>query len=136
MKTLAARARQKQHLNRLFIGMLFHLLAVFNLIYEDLGRFKAWNKMLIYDQSGIPGNIPGDFLLAFLINETSEAADINIVAVSHGILHHAKKSLDRCRNIRFVNSGLFSDFVYYICFSHFVFFLVLKFFREAKFTLP
>ena len=122
MKTLAARARQKQHLNRLFIGMLFHLLAVFNLIYEDLGRFKAWNKMLIYDQSGIPGNIPGDFLLAFLINETSEAADINIVAVSHGILYHAKKRLHGCGNISLIHTSLLGDLVYYICFSHFVYF--------------
>ena len=92
MKTLAARARQKQHLNRLFIGMLFHLLAVFNLIYKDLGRLKTGDEVFIDHQSSVPGDVPGNFLFAFLVDETTEAADINVVAVCHGILHDAEKS--------------------------------------------
>ena len=116
--------------------MLFHLLTVFNLIYKDLRRFETGNKMLVNHQSSVPGDVTGNFLFALLVDEPAKATDINIVAVCHGILHHTKKSLHRCGHISLIHSGLFGDFVYYICFSHFVFFLVRKFFREAKFSLP
>ena len=123
-------------LDGLFICSLFHLLAVLDLVYEDLGRLKAGNKMFVNHQSGIARDIAGDFLFAFLIDETAKAPDINIVAVCHGILHHTEKSLHRCSYISLVHPGLFGDFVYYICFSHFVFFFGPEFFQEAKFSLP
>jgi len=120
----------------LFIGSLFHLLTVFDLIYKDLGWFKTGNKVLINYQGSVPGDVSGNFLFALLIDETAKAPDINVVAVCHGILHHTKKRLHRCSHISLVDSGLFGDLVYYICFSHFVFFFSPEFFREAKFRLP
>ncbi len=61
--------------------MLFHLLAVFDLVYEDLGRFKAGNEMFINDKGGIARNVSGNFLLALFIDKAAEAADIYIMAV-------------------------------------------------------
>lgn len=77
--------------------------------------------MLIYYQSSIARNVPRNFLFPFLIDETTKAAYINIVAIRHGVLHHTEKSFHRCGHICFIHSCLFSDFVYYISFSHFVY---------------
>jgi hypothetical protein len=103
---------------RLLFCQLFYFFTVLDLVDEDLGRLKAWDIMLIDNQSSIPGNIPGDFLLPLFVNKTSKTADINIVTVGHRGLYHAKKGFyGRC-NICFINSCFFSYFVYYICFSH------------------
>ena len=67
-----------------------------------------------------------------IVDETAKAPDINVVAVCHGILHNAEKSLHRCGHISFIHSGLFSDFVYYICFSHFMIFLCPEFFSGGQ----
>ena len=107
---------------RLLIGGLFNLLAVFDFIDKNLGRFEAGNKVLLDHKGGISGNIPCDFALALFIDEAAKATDIDIVAVRHGILHYTEKSFYRCGNVSFVHPGLLRDFVDYICFSHFVYF--------------
>lgn len=71
----------KEHQQGLFFGMLFHLLAVLDLVYKDLGRLKAWNKMFINDQRGVAGNVSGYFLFPFLVDKAAKATDIYVMAV-------------------------------------------------------
>jgi hypothetical protein len=106
-------------LKKLFFCSLFNLLAVLDLVYEDLGWLKARDKMLLNHKSSVSGNIPGDLTFAFLVDEAAKPTDINVVTVRHGVLYNTKKSLHRCSHVSFIHSGLLRDLVYYICFSHF-----------------
>ena len=111
----------REHL-KLFFRSLFHLLTVLNLVDKDLGGFKTRNKMFFDHQSSIPGNVPGNLAFPFLVDKASETTYIDIIAIGHRILHNAKKRLHRCSHVSLIHSGLFCDFVDYICFSHFVYF--------------
>lgn len=71
----------KEHQQGLFFGMLFHLLAVLDLVYEDLGGLEARNKMFVNDKSGIAGNISGYFLFAFLVDKAAKTPDVYVMAV-------------------------------------------------------
>lgn len=106
----------------LFFSSLFDFFAVLYLVNKDFGRFKTGYKMLVDYQGSIPRNVPGDFALALFIDKAPETANVYIVTIGHGILHHAKKRLNRCGHVSLVHAGLFCDFVDYICFSHFVIF--------------
>lgn len=80
--------------------------------------------MLIDDQCSVTRNVPRNLLLSFLVDETSESTDVNIVPVGHGTFNNAKECLNGRRYIGFVNSSLFCDFVNNVCFGHCVIFLV------------
>ena len=101
---------------------MFDLLAVLDLVDENLCRLKARNEVLLNDKRSVSRNVSRYFTLALLIDETTKATDINVVAVRHGILHYIEKSFYRRGYVSFVHPGLLRDFVYYICFSHFVYF--------------
>ncbi len=109
---------------KLFFRGLFYLLAVLNLVDEDLRGFETWDEMLIDYKCSITRDISCYFPLAFLVDKTSKAPYINVITVCHGILDHTKKCFHRCGNVCLVHSGLFCDFVDYICFSHCAYFLV------------
>ena len=74
--------------------------------------------MLIDDDGRIARNIPGNFLLSLLINKTSKASHINIVPIRHVGFNNTKECFYRCRNICFVDAGLFCDLVNDVCFGH------------------
>src|SRR5690606_11689917 len=120
---------------KLFFRSLFYLLAVLNLVDEDLSGLETWNEMLFDHECGVARDVSGYFPLPFFVDKTSKAPYVNIITVSHGILDDTKKCLHRCGNVSLVHSGLFCDFVDYICFSHCAYFLV-QILREAKFSLP
>jgi len=103
---------------KLFFCGLFYFLTVFDLVYEDLGRFEARNKMFIYHESSIARNVSGDFLFPLLVDEASKAPYVNVVSIGHRVLDHAEKRLHRCRHISLVDTCPFSDFVYDVCLSH------------------
>ena len=111
----------REHL-KLFFGSLFDLLAVLNLVNKDLRRFETRYKMFLYHKGSVTRNVPCYLPLALFIDKTSETPYIYVVAVSHGIFYHAKERFNRRRHVSLVHPGLFSDFVDYICFSHFVYF--------------
>ena len=114
---------------------LLHLVAVLNLVYKDLGRLKTGYEVLVDDQRRIARNIAGYFLFPLLVNEATKAPDVDVVSVRHRRLYNAEESFNGCRYIRFVHSGLFSDFVNNVCFRHSVLFLGRYFFREGKFKI-
>ena len=60
---------------------LLHLLAILDLIYKDLGRFEAGNKVFVNNQSRIPRNIASDFLFSLLVNKAAETTDVNVVTI-------------------------------------------------------
>ena len=82
--------------------------------------------MLVNHQCSIPGNVPGNFFLALLINKASETADVNIVSIRHGIFYNTEKCFNRCCHISLVNSSLFCNLINYICFGHGAIFKSLK----------
>lgn len=103
---------------QLLFGKLLHLIAVFDLIYKDFCRFKTGDIMLINNQCCVARNVARNLLLTLLINETAKATDVNVISVGHGILHNAEKGFHRGCYISFIDSGLFSYFVDYVCFGH------------------
>lgn len=109
-------------LTELFFGSLFDLLTVLDLVNEDLRRLKARDEVFLDDQGCVSGYVPRYFSLPLFIDETPKATNINVVAIRHRILHHTEKSFYRCGHVSLIYSGLFRDFVYYICFSHFLYF--------------
>lgn len=113
---------KQKHLKKLLFSSLFNLLTILDLVYKDLGRLKTGDKMFFNNQRSIPGNVPCNLPFPLFVYETAKATDIDVVAVRHGIFHHTEESLYGCRHVSLIHSSLFGDFVYYICFSHFVYF--------------
>ena len=68
---------------RLFLSQLFYLVAILNLIYEDLSGLETWNKVFVNNQCGVSGDVTGNFLFALLVDKTSEAPNVNIVSIRH-----------------------------------------------------
>ncbi len=112
------------HLVGRFFFQLFYFLAVLNLVHENLRRLEAWNKMLIYDQCCISGNISGYFLFSLFVDETTETPDINVIAIRHGTLNNTEKRFNRRCYVRLIYAGFFCDFINNVCFGHGFIFLV------------
>ena len=74
---------QPANAGHLLFGELLYLIAVLDLINEDLGRLEAGDIMLIDHDGGVAGDIPGDLFLSFLVDEASESPDIDILAAGH-----------------------------------------------------
>jgi hypothetical protein len=102
----------------LFFSKLFYFFAVLDLVDKNLGGFEAWNKVFVYNQGSVTGNISRNFLLSFLIDKASEATNVNVVTIRHRTLYNAEKCFyGRCY-ISLIHSGFFSDLVNNICFGH------------------
>ena len=102
----------------LFLSELFYFVAVLDLVYEDLGRLEAWNEVLINDDGGVARNVARNFFLSLLIDETTEAPDINIMSSGHGVLNNRKERFNGCGYICLVDAGFFSDLINNVCFRH------------------
>ena len=102
----------------LLFGKLLYLIAILDLIDEDLGRFEAGDIVLIDDDGGIAGDISGDFLLSLFINEASKSADVDILAAGHRSFDNAEECFYGRRNIGLINSGFFSDLGDNVCLGH------------------
>ncbi len=74
--------------------------------------------MLVNHDSRISGNVSGNFLFSFLIDKTSKATHINIVASSHIGFYDCEECFYRCSNIRLVNTSLLSYLVDNVCFGN------------------
>ena len=66
---------------RRFFFQLLYLVAILDLVYENLSRFEAWNKMFVNNQCGITRNISGNLFLPFFVDKTSETPDVNVIAI-------------------------------------------------------
>lgn len=95
----------------LLVGILLHLFAALDLIHKNLGGFKAGDVVLIYNNGRVARNISGNLLFSLLVDKTSEAAHINIVAVTHIALYYTEKCFNRCGNIALVYSGLVCNLI-------------------------
>lgn len=113
-------------------GELLHLVAVLDLIDEDLGRLEAGDVMLIDDDRRVARDVTGDLFLTLLVDETSETPHINVMSVAHVRFHDGEESLNGVRYITFVNSGLVSDLVDDVGFGHRRRGLGFLFFRAAN----
>ena len=74
--------------------------------------------MLINDNSGVAGNITGDFFLSLLINETTETSNINIMAIGHVSFNNIEEGFDRSGYVGLIDSCFFGYLINYICFGH------------------
>ena len=104
--------------NRLLFGKLLYLVAVLDLVNEDLSRLEAGDVVLIDHDGSIARDISGDFLLSFLVDEASKATDVDILSARHRRFNNTEECFHGCRNIGLVNSGFFSDLGDYVCLGH------------------
>lgn len=74
-------------------GLLLHLLAVFDLVDEDLGRLEARDVVLVNDNRSVAGYVAGDFLFALFIDETAETTYVDVMTVAHVGFHIGEKRL-------------------------------------------
>ena len=74
--------------------------------------------MLIDHDGGIAGNITGNFLLSFLIDEAAKTTHIDVVTVSHVGFYNIEEGLYGSSDIGFVNSGFLCDLINNVCFRH------------------
>ena len=54
----------------------------------------------------------------FLVYEAAEAAYVDVVALSHRVLHNFKEGFYGSRNVSFLDACLVGNFGDYFCFSH------------------
>ena len=102
----------------LFLCELLYLVAVFDLVDENLGRLEARNEMLIDNDGGVARNVARYFFLALLVDKATESANIDIMPARHRILYNGKKSFYGRRDISFVDAGFFRNLIYNVCFRH------------------
>ena len=118
--------------SNLFFSKLFYFFAVLDFVDKNLGRLKAWNKVLVNNQGSISGDVSGNLLFSLFVDKASEAADVNVVTIRHRTLYYTEKCFHGRCYISFVNSGLFSDLVNNICFGHCLVILGQIFFGRAN----
>jgi hypothetical protein len=111
-------ASGRANADHLLFGKLLYLIAILDLIDEDLGRLETGDIVLIDHDGSVTRDIPGDFLLSFLVDEASKSADVDILAAGHRRFYNAEKCLYRSRYIGLVNSGFFSDLSDNVCLGH------------------
>ena len=79
--------------------------------------------MFVDNDRCVAGDVTCNFLLSLLVNETAEAADINVLTARHILFYNRKECFDRRRYVCFIDASLFCNLVYYICLRHGVKFL-------------
>ena len=67
---------------------MLHLVAVLDLVDEDLRRLEAGDVVLVDDDGSIARDIPGNFLFSLLVDEAAEAPDVNVLTTRHVLLHN------------------------------------------------
>ena len=97
---------------------MLNLVAVLDLIDEDLRRFETRYEMFVDNDGSIARNVTCNLLLPLLVDETAKAPDVDILAARHVLFHNGKECFHGCRYIRFVDAGLFCNLVNYICLRH------------------
>lgn len=81
-------------INKLLFGELLYFVTVLDLIYKDLSRFEAGDKVFVDHNGGVARNIAGDFFLSFFVDETAEPPDVDILATGHGSFYDSKESFN------------------------------------------
>ena len=76
--------------------------------------------MLRNDDRCILGDVASCLLSSFLYNKTAKSAEVNVFIFRQGGLNGIHKCFNCCKNCDLINPGTFCDFVYNICFSHFL----------------
>ena len=74
--------------------------------------------MFLNHDSRVAGDVAGNFLLSFFVNETAEAPHINIMAVRHVGFYNIEEGLNGSGDIGFVDSCFLCDLVDNVCFGH------------------
>lgn len=97
---------------------MLYFIAVLDLVDEDFCGFKAGDVVLVNYNGSVAGNITSDFFLSFLVDETTETSNINIMAIGHISLNNIKEGFYRSGYIGLVDSSFFGYLVDYICFGH------------------
>lgn len=59
---------------------LLHLITILDLIDKNLRGFEAWDKVFVDNDGCVTGDVTRNFLFPFLVDETAEAPDVNILA--------------------------------------------------------
>jgi len=80
----------------LLLSQLLYFIAVLNLVDKDLGRFKTRDVMLVNYDCCIAGNISRYFFLSFLIDETSEPTNVDVLATRHRRFYNTKECFYGC----------------------------------------
>ena len=105
-------------MSRLLFCQLLHLVAIFDFAYKNLGRLKAGNIVLVNYDGCIARNVPRDFLLPLLINETAKSTNVDILAGRHVLFNYREECFHSRGYISLIYSGLFCDLIDDICFRH------------------
>jgi hypothetical protein len=74
--------------------------------------------MFVDDERRVFGDIAGYFAGALLVYERAEAAYVNVVALSHRVLHYFEEGFYGRQHIGFLNAGFLRNFGNYLSFGH------------------
>ena len=95
-----------------------NFLASLDFGYESLARLKARDVVLVDDERRVFRNVAGYFAGALLVYERAEAAHVNVVALSHRVLHYFKEGFDSRQHVGFLDAGFLRNFGNYLSFGH------------------
>ena len=87
-------------------------LGVLHLVGKSLGRFEGRNVMLRDHDGGVLGNDAAQFLSTLLHDERTETAQVNVLAICHGVLDHLHGCLYCLEGYRLLNTRLGGDLGY------------------------
>lgn len=74
--------------------------------------------MFIDHDGRVAGDVAGDFLFSFFIDETSEPTNVNVMAIRHVGFYNIEECFYRSGYIGFIDSCFLGNLVDYIGFSH------------------
>ncbi len=96
----------------------YYFLAAFDFGNKRFARLKARNEMLVNNERGILGDVAGYFAGALLVYKRAEATHVNVVALSHRVLHYFEEGFYGCQHIGFFDAGFLRNFGNYLSFGH------------------
>ena len=96
----------------------YYLLAAFDFGNESFAGLEARDVVLVDDERRVFRDVASYFAGALLVYERAEATHVNVVALSHRVLHYFEEGFYGRQHIGFFDAGFLRNFGNYLSFGH------------------
>ena len=94
---------------------------LFNSVHKGFSRLEGRDLVSRDGDSNVLADVTASLLSSYLDDEATEASQIHILALGHGVLNHFHEILNDILDSTFLNAGLACDFSNDFCFCHFLY---------------
>ena len=113
---------------------IFVVFLLLDSVHEGLSRLEGRNLVGRDGDGDVLANITAGLLSSRLDDEATEASQIHVFTLGHGVLHNFHEILNNILDSTFLNAGLACDFSNDFCFSHFFTYFMVNCYVCCKFA--